>query len=444
MLSRRTLPLLLLALPAFGTEMLYLQQALQEALQNNHGYIASGTESRYAEEAVNWGNAGLFPNLDGTGGYTFSQLDTRQDRGGTIEDRSAAQSTAGNAGLNLNWTLFEGFAAPRAHKRLQLQRDKARGLERLTREELLRSTALAYADLVRQLRLRDALDSSAGISEERLRILGRSLEAGASAKPDWLEAHVDRNADRAALIRQEAILRSARLGLGQILGRKESVHENPESELLMGKLEIGELLAGLPERQPALFLAATDKALVEIAAQERAALWFPKLDARAGYNFSLTSSDAGFIRQNRTLGPSAGLQLRIPLFDGELPWRVQHRARLALEAAEWRRRESQSVAEAALQQSHAAWMAADSALALESEGLTFARENLSLTFIRWKSGSIGYLDARRAQEKFLESATRTENTAFEAFSARVDLLRAAGRMESMLEESMEPARSGAP
>lgn len=413
--------------------MLYLQQALQEALRNNPGYIASGTESRYAEESVNLGNAGFFPTLDGTGGYTFSQLDTRQDRGGTIEDRNAAQSTAGSAGLNLNWTLFEGFAAPKARKRLRLERDKARGLERLSREELLRRTALAYADWVRQIRLRDAMDSSAGISEERLRILGRSLASGAAAKPDWLEAHVDRNADRAALIRQEAVLRSARLALGHVLGRKKFVHESPESELLTGKLEIGELLSGLPERQPTLFLAATDKALVEIAAKERAALWFPKLDARAGYNFSLTSSDAGFIRENRTLGPSAGLQLRIPMFDGELPWRVQHRARLALEAAEWRRRELQSEAEAALHQSHAAWMAADSALVLESEGLTFARENLSLTFIRWKAGSIGYLDARRAQEKFLESATRTENTGFDAFRARVDLLRAAGRMESLLE-----------
>jgi outer membrane protein TolC len=115
-----------------------------------------------------------------------------------------------------------------------------------------------------------------------------------------------------------------------------------------------------------------------------------------------------------------------------LPWRVYRRARLAVDAAEFRSLETKARIDAEVLRAHAEWRAADSAAALEQEGLRYAREHLDLTFSRWKAGSLSYLAARNAQEKYLETVRRAENAAYDAFRARLDLLRAAGRMESLL------------
>jgi outer membrane protein TolC len=414
---------------------LTLQQALREALENNPGHQAARMERRYAEEAFSSaGLSGYLPRAEAVGAYAWSESDSRQQRvGSPVEERTGAQSTSKTAAVNLNWTLFEGFAAPLARKRLGLEKRRAEAGELLSREDLLRETALAYADLARQLRLRDALDTAEGISEERLRILDRSLAAGAAARPDWLEARVDRNADRAALIRQESQLQAARMSLGRILGRDGLQDAHPDVSSLPGeRLDLESLRSGLADRQPELRLAETDRALAEVSAREQSAPWFPKLEARAGYQFGLSEADAGLVRENRALGPTAGLQLTVNLFDGELPWRVYRRARLAVDAAEFRSLETKARIDAEVLRAHAEWRAADSAAALEQEGLRYAREHLDLTFSRWKAGSLSYLAARNAQEKYLETVRRAENAAYDAFRARLDLLRAAGRMESLL------------
>jgi outer membrane protein TolC len=141
------------------------------------------------------------------------------------------------------------------------------------------------------------------------------------------------------------------------------------------------------------------------------------------------------VRENRTIGPTAGLQLTVNLFDGELPWRVAGRGRTAVRAADLRLRETESAVRAEVDRAHAAWLAADSAATLEREGLGFARENLDLTMTRWKSGTLSYLEARIAQVKYLDAFSRAENAVFDAFRARLDVLRAAGRMEQLLEEA---------
>jgi outer membrane protein TolC len=123
------------------------------------------------------------------------------------------------------------------------------------------------------------------------------------------------------------------------------------------------------------------------------------------------------------------------LFDGELPWRVAGRGKLAVRAAELRLREAGAEAGAEVARAHVAWQAADSAAALERDGLGYARENLDLTRSRWKSGGLSYLEARLAQVKYLDAFTRAENAQYDAFRARLDARLAAGRMEQVLVEA---------
>src|SRR3954470_11606421 len=105
---------------------------------------------------------------------------------------------------------------------------------------------------------------------------------------------------------------------------------------------------------------------VEIELQADAGSQGPvfKHDARVG---TRTSSDAGIVLENRTLGPSVGLQLNFNLFTGEFPSQTYHRAHIALTSAELRKRQALLQAQTEVLQDHAAFLAADSALSLERE-----------------------------------------------------------------------------
>lgn len=423
---------------ASAADTLSLRAVLEEALANNPGYRAAGEDTRVAEAAhSSAGLSGYLPRASATGGLTWSEQDTRQERtGGVVEERDAAQSVSRTAGVNARWTLFEGFAAPLQQRSLRIRRDQARASERLTREELLRRAALGFADLARQERLLAARDTVLAVSEERVRILDGRLRSGSAGRPEWLEGQVDRNADRAARVQQEANLRAARLALGHLLGRGEAVTESPGSgELPRGRLDAAALSAGLADRQPTLRLAAAERELAATALKQALAPWYPRLEATAGFTYSQSNNDAGLIRENRAVGPSAGIQLTVNLFDGELPWRVAGRGRTAVRAADLRLREAESAVRAEVERAYAAWRAADSAATLEAEGLGFARENMELTRRRYESGTLSYLEARTAQVKYLDAFTRAENARFDAFRARLDALMAAGRMEQLLDEA---------
>jgi outer membrane protein TolC len=437
--NKRSVTVLVLSvLSVSGADPLTLHAVLTEALANNPGYLAASADRGYAENAhSSAGLSGYLPTVTASGGLTWSELDTRQvTNTGAVTENAAATSTGKNAGVNANWALFEGFSAPLAQKRLRLQRDQARASERLTREELLRRAALAYADLVRQDRLRDARDTLSDLSEERFRILQNRLASGSAARPDWLEGQVDRNADRAALLQQEAALYAARLNLAAALGRESAVAGEADTATLpAAPLDLAGLKANLKQRQASVQLAEADRDLANVALHQAAAPWYPRLDANAGYNFAQANNDVGYTAEARSIGPRAGLQLTMNLFDGELPWRVHSRGRLAVRSAELRLREARVAAESEVERAYAAWRAIDSAATLEREGLGYARENLELTFNRWKTGGLSYLEARNAQVKYLDAFNRAENARYDAFRARLDVLRAAGRMEQLLSEA---------
>jgi len=415
-----------------------LSQALREALEHNPGYQAWSNDVHFAEETSDSSIAGYLPTITANGAYSKSWLDTHQERvGNAITDQNGAQSVSRTAGVNADWILFQGLSTPISRRRLRTQVDLTRAYESQSREGLLRNTALAYADLVRQIRLARAMDTLAAISFERVSILKRSLAAGAASRSDWLSAQVDWSADQAALFRQKSVLQSARITLGQLLGRDKAVSEDVDTVELVNNTSLGvdALLSGLPDRRPELRIAQNNLTLAELGAKQRATNWLPRLDALAGYNYSLTNTPANIVLENRTLGPSVGLQLSFNLFTGEFPWQSYSRARIAVTSAELRQRDVLSAAQAEVMQNHTAYMAADSALALESQALGYAKENLGLTFTRWKSGSLSYVDARHAQEQYLDALTRSENTAFEALRARLDLLRSAGRLESLVDSA---------
>src|SRR3954464_877483 len=102
--------LLALAMVSADAAELTLSQALREALERNPGYQASRNDVRYVDAARDSALAGYPPTAPASAGVSRSWQDTHQEpASGANINRNGAQSTSRTAGVNADWTLFQGF-----------------------------------------------------------------------------------------------------------------------------------------------------------------------------------------------------------------------------------------------------------------------------------------------------------------------------------------------
>ena len=98
-----------------------LRQCLEEGLLNNYSLRISRNEEQTSKNNATLGNAGYLPTVDFTAGYTGdlnnSDSKLRAD-GSTASERNVLDHTL-DAGIDLNWTIFDGFNISTTYKQLQ-------------------------------------------------------------------------------------------------------------------------------------------------------------------------------------------------------------------------------------------------------------------------------------------------------------------------------------
>ena len=105
-----------------------LQQCLEEGLMNNYSLRISRNEEQISKNNATLGNAGYLPTVDLTAGYSgnVNNTDTEErSTGNTISNRGVFDQTL-DAGLDVSWTIFDGFNISTTYKQLkELERQGA-------------------------------------------------------------------------------------------------------------------------------------------------------------------------------------------------------------------------------------------------------------------------------------------------------------------------------
>lgn len=414
-------------------ETLSLDDALRIALDSNRAYRIARLDERSAANNATWGKAGLLPKVDANAAWSRSINDTRQERvqGGTatVETRDGAEGDAASAGVGAAWTVFEGFSSLAAHSRLQTQARLASLRREASRQDLTAEVILVYGNVVRQRRILLALDSVMAFSRERVRITQGKYGLGSISKLELLQSRLDLNADSSARLRQETTLGAAKRDLNRILSRPEAAAFEVSDSVPLAELPpFDALRASALEGNPGILQASEGRRLAGLGLREYAGQLFPKVGVSAGYNYNLTSSEAGFLRSNEQLGWTYGANIRFNLFDGGTVRGDLRNARLAVTRADLQYEEALARIETGLADAWAAYRTNLEVLALEASNLELARENASIALERLRLGTIVSLELRAAQEKYLEAETRLVSARFESKRTETDLLRLAGRL----------------
>lgn len=410
--------------------LLTASDAVREALERNHDILVSKVDVEIARENNTKANAGMLPtvNLVANENLTVSAFG-QQLANGSEFSALGAPFNAASAGVQLNWTLFDGH-------RMQIARKRLAQLELLGEQQLQNSveqtTAAvlqSYYDIVRGGLQERATGEIIRLNEERLRIAEARLAAGFAAQTDALQAKIDLNQRKADLLVQQNATESAKRNLNRLLVRPvETAFTVSENIEIAYNPDRSSLYSKAYASNGALVLAMQNAALAALNVEDASKLNKPRITGTSQLNAIRSDNGAGFLKNNTQAGLSVGAGLIMPLYTGGNLKRQQAVARLSATQANLRIEQQKMLIAAEIDNQLSFYQTQRQVLALEEENVRIARENLAISTERFRVGTTNGLEPQTAQNALEQALNRRDLVLYNLKIAELRLKLIAGEL----------------
>ncbi len=423
--------LLALASTAAAQDTLSLEAAVAIALERNFDIRLVRYQRDTIDNNLTLGNANFLPRVSGNFLRSYTIQDVEQlfldGRSNTLDN---ARSNVLAADVTLNWTIFDGLAMFTTYESLSEQRRFGQRNVRLAVEQALTDVTAAYYDVVQlgaQVRF---LENTLDISAQRVRIAQAKYEVGTGNKTEYLTAQVDFNTDQSLLFRRQQALAAARVTLNELLARPGLTDFAAADTLipLGDSLPRQTLADDAFVRNAGLQLAETQRNLTYFRTQLVRARRWPRVDVFAAYEFSRFNSQAGFLLQNRAIGPSYGLTATVNIFDGFNQNRREQNARVAEAMARTEYEQARVALDAELERTYLDYVNSLRLLRLEATNADLAEQSVGIALERYRTGVSTFLEFREVQRNAIEIQLRLIEVQYANKVLETELLRLSGRL----------------
>jgi outer membrane protein TolC len=415
---------------ASAQEVLSPQGAVTIGLKNNYSINIAKNSRDITENNASLGNAGVLPTLDATGSASRSVNNTTQEySNGSSVDVSGAVSKNYAAGINLNWTIFDGLKMFASLEQLKELHQVGESNYKLTVEQNINDILSTYYDIVRQKQVLEATQRSVTISKERLRITQSQKDVGTASKFDVLRAQVDMNGDKSSLMNQELTLQQAKTRLNQLLGRdvKTKFDVIDTIDVKTG-LSYNDLFSTTMQKNNQLLLAKRNKNVAQAQLRLERGDLFPVISLNLGYNYSRSESGAGFFKSSNTTGITYGVSASFNLFDGLNTRRRIENAEVSIESSELALKQVEDQVKALFENTYLKYQNSLQLVKLESENYRAAEENANIALEKLKVGSITPVDFRQVQLDLMNAKSRLLSAEYDAKTSETNLLQISGQL----------------
>ena len=414
-----------------------LRYCLELGLQNNYSLRIAHNDEQISSNNSTWANAGLLPTLDFTAGYTGSidkSSSTSRETGVTTKTNGGYEQSA-NVGLNLNWTIFDGFNMTADYQKLQELKRQGETNTRLAIEDMVANIAAEYYNFVQQkIRLKNFL-YAVSLSKERMRIVEARYHIGNFSRLDYQQAKVDFNADSAQYIKQQEALHTSRINLNELMAvpdvgeffiiRDSMIDVNTD-------LKFEELWESTLATNASLLQAEQNVNLAMLDYKKVKSRDYPYLRFNTGYGYTYNKFDSSSpTRKSGNLGFNAGLTLGFNIFDGNRR-RERKNARLEIENSQLAKQELEQSLRADLTNLWQAYQNNLNLLDLEKQNLITARENHEIAMERYMLGDLSGIEMREAQQSLLDAEERILSVQYDIKLCEISLLQLSGKIMNYL------------
>ena len=414
-----------------------LKSCLETGLEKNYSIRMVRNEEQISKNNVTLGNAGYLPTLDLSAGFSGNVNDTETETRSTGEKTktSGVFDKTLNAGLNLNWTIFDGFKIQANYARLKELEQQGETQTRIAIEDFIAELTAEYYNYIQQeIRLKN-FRYAMSLSKERLRIVEERYIVGNFSRLDLQQARVDYNADRAQHMKQQEAVKTSRIRLNELMANEDMSHPITVNDSIIDLntlLSFDELWQSTLNNNASLLKSEQSKTLAALDMKAIKSRNYPYLRLNAGYGYTLNKYEVSATSRRDNLGLNFGVTLGFNLFDGNRRREIKN-ARIAIENAQLQQDDLRQALKADLSNLWQAYQNNIEMLKLERENLIAAVENHEIASERYMLGNLSGIEMREAQKSLLDAEERILTAEYDTKMCEISLLQLSGKITKYLE-----------
>jgi outer membrane protein len=412
-------------------DLLSLEDAVRMALDKSYGIQVGKNNVEISVNNYDRGNAGFWPtvNLNAGGNLRLDNFNNQKLTTGAEFINSNVFVRNANAGIGLEWTIFDGMRMFATYDKLREMKSMTELELRTAVEQTVFDVSLAYFDIVRlQLQLQ-ALELNMAVNQERLQLEEARAQVGKGNLLMVKQARLDKNALQAEFSRINNDISVAKVQLNRLLTRELStpfsvadsisLMDNPDADVLRQKAL---------EANTELQILKKSIQINQLTLKEQEAEKYPSIVLNSNYNYAQTANSAGFSIFSNSLGINGGLSVRWALFDGGRVKRNISNTKLVIENDRLLLQDSELQVYATIQQAVMNYRNALEIAELEDENFVLATESLDIVKERFRLGVANTLELKDAQTVYDQSANRRALALYDAKIAELNLRFLTGQM----------------
>ncbi len=426
---------IILGLTVFTAQAQYtytLQQCLEEGLSNNYSLRIVRNEEQQSKNNATLANAGYLPTIDLSAGYnsTIDNTDNRSREDNSLARERGVFDQTLDAGIDLNWTIFDGFNISTTYKQLKEMERMGETNTRIALEDFIASLTAEYYNYIQQeIRLKN-FRYAVSLSKERLRIVEERYHIGNFSRLDYQQATVDFNADSAQYIKQQEMVYTSRINLNELMAAKNINRPIQVTDSIIDlnlKLNFRDLYNSTMASNASLLKANQNTNIVQMDYKKVLSRNYPYVRLNAGYGYTLNRYDINSIKRRNNWGFSGGITVGINLFDGNRR-REKRNASLDIRNAQLEREQLELGLLADLNNLWQAYRNNIQLLNLERQNLVSAKENHEIAKERYLLGDLSGIEMREAQKSLLDAEERILSAEYDTKMCEISLLQLSGKI----------------
>ena len=414
-----------------------LKDCLEEGLQNNYSLSIIHNEEQISKNNATLGNAGYLPTLDFSAGYkgNLDNIETKSRATGEITSNNGVYDQTVNVGLNLNWTIFDGFNISTTYQQLKILERQGETNTRIAIEDFIATLTSEYYNFIQQKIRLENFRYAMSLSKERLRIAEISHLVGKFSGLDYQQAKVDFNADSAQYIKQQELLRSSCIQLNELMANKnvdQFIVIKDSTINIDSSLQFEELWKSTLTTNASLLRADQNTTLSQLDYKKINSRNYPYLKLNTGYGYTFNKYDINANTRRGDLGFNAGVTVGFNIFDGNRR-REKRNASLAIKNSRLEHQELELALRSDLSNLWQAYRNNLQLLNLERQNVITAKDNHEIAMERYIQGDISGFEVREAQKSLLDAEERILTAEYNTKLCEISLLQISGKVMHYLE-----------
>ncbi len=412
-------------------QMLTKEEAVKLALDNNYDIKIANNNVQVAENNTSVLNSGYLPTVTGTAGATYNLDNTEAEfSNGNSTVLNGAESNRYNAGVSLNYTIFDGLGRHYNYKRLKEQYQLSELQARETIENTIVQLFSVYYNVAQLSENLETLDQTLLVTKDRLVRAEYQFDYGQNTKLEVLNAEVDINTDSINIINTKQDLKIAKRDLKLVLGETFTEDFNVETEVdFLLQFKKDSLFEKAKQRNVALLQTEKNIAISQLDIKSGKSAYLPTLGLTGSYGWNKNNNNAAsFVTVSTNTGLSGGLNLSWNLFDGGATITRVRNAKVNLETQQLQKENILLSIQRDFDNAWDDYMNKLEIYNIQEKNIITAQNNFDRTQEKFKIGQVNSIEFRQAQLNLLNTELSRNQAKYAAKLAELQLLQISGEL----------------